>query len=88
MVSSVRLGELAAKLDTVIVDVAPTPNAPEKKPTVVCVWRATVASAPAVRVLEARMLSRAEVDALRERAQDPESAHPATQPNAAIPPTV
>ncbi|MCP1573122.1 hypothetical protein J2S30_001501 [Herbaspirillum rubrisubalbicans] len=83
-----RMGELAAKLDTVIVDVAPTPNAPEKKPTVVCVWRATVASAPAVRVLEARMLSRAEVDALRERAQDPESAHPATQPNAAIPPTV
>jgi hypothetical protein len=74
-----RIGELAAKLDTVIVDVAPTPNSPDKKPSVVCVWRATVACSPDVRVLEARMLSRAEADALREPAQDPASPPSASQ---------
>ena len=60
-----RLGELAARLDTVIVDAAPDAGNPGKKVSVVCVWRATVATEPAVRVLEARMLSRADVIALR-----------------------
>ena len=82
-----RIGELAAKLDTVIVDVAPTPNSPRKKPSVVCVWRATVACSPDVRVLEARMLSRAEADALREPAQDPASPPSASQPNQSLPTT-
>jgi len=50
------IGELAARLDTVLVD-------PERH-RVSCVWRATVATQPAVRVLEARMLTRADVDAL------------------------
>lgn len=61
-----RLGELAARLDTLIVDAAPDAGDPGKKESVVCVWRATVATEPAVRVLEARMLSRADVVALRE----------------------
>lgn len=61
-----RLGELAARLDTLIVDAAPDAGNPGRKASVVCVWRATVASEPAVRVLEARMLSRADVSALRE----------------------
>lgn len=61
-----RLGELAARLDTLIVDAAPDTADPGKKVSVVCVWRATVATEPAVRVLEARMLSRADVIALRE----------------------
>lgn len=60
-----RLGELAARLDTLIVDAAPDAGDPGKKASVVCVWRATVATEPAVRVLEARMLSRADVSALR-----------------------
>ena len=60
-----RIGELAAKLDTVIIDTAPDADNPDKKPSVVCVWRATVATEPGVRVLEARMLTRADVTALR-----------------------
>ncbi len=79
------VGELAAKLDTVIIDVAPTPNSPGKKPSVVCVWRATVACSPDVRVLEARVLSRAEADALREAAQDPASPPSASLPNQSLP---
>jgi hypothetical protein len=76
-----RIGELAARLDTVIVDVAPDANNPDKKPAVVCVWRATVASEPVIRVLEARMLSRADVDALREQAENTEAPLPAIQPD-------
>lgn len=68
-----RIGELAAKLDTLIIDTAHDADAPDKKPSVVCVWRATVACEPAIRVLEARMLSRADVMALREQAQNPEA---------------
>lgn len=60
------LGELAARLDTLIVDAAPDDGNPGKKVSVTCVWRATVALEPAVRVLEARMLSRTDVIALRE----------------------
>jgi hypothetical protein len=66
-----EIGELAAKLDTLIIDTAPDANNPDKKPTVVCVWRATVASAPAVRVLEARMLGKHDVEVLREQAKQP-----------------
>lgn len=62
-----RIGELAARLDTLIIDTTPDANNPAKKPSVVCVWRATVASEPGVRVLEARMLTRADVAALREQ---------------------
>jgi hypothetical protein len=83
-----RIGELAAKLDTVIIDVAPDTNNPNKKPSVVCVWRATVASEPAIRVLEARMLSRADVDALREQARNPTAPHTEIQPGQKTPTTV
>ena len=64
-----RLGELAAKLDTLIIDTLPDRDNPEHRPSVVCVWRATVASEPAVRVLEARMIAKADVDAMREEAK-------------------
>ncbi len=55
--ASGAIGELAAKLDTVIIDVLPDPDQPDKKPMVSCAWRATVASQPEVRVVEARMLA-------------------------------
>lgn len=67
------IGELAAKLDTLILDLAPDPAQPDKKPTVSCVWRATVAGTPAVRVLEARMLARKDVQALRAQEQNTDS---------------
>jgi hypothetical protein len=60
-----QIGELAARLDTLIIDTAPDANDPAKKPTIVCVWRATVATEPEVRVLEARMLAKTDVDAIR-----------------------
>lgn len=50
------IGELAARLDTLLL-------APDRQ-RVTCVWRATVATQPRVRVLEARMLTRAEAEAL------------------------
>lgn len=56
-----RIGELPAKLDTLIIDAAPDVGDPYKKISVVCVWRATVATIPAVRVMEARMLTHADV---------------------------
>ncbi len=56
-----EIGELAAKLDTLIIDLAPDPAQPDKKPTVTCAWRATVGAEPAVRVLEARMLALSEI---------------------------
>ncbi|MDT1823399.1 hypothetical protein FPK54_28425, partial [Acinetobacter baumannii] len=43
---------------------------PGKKVSVVCVWRATVATEPAVRVLEARMLARTDVIALGRQEHD------------------
>lgn len=46
------IGELPARLDTLVID-------PEER-EISCVWRATVASSPEVRVLEFRMLSREE----------------------------
>ena len=61
-----RIGELAAKLDTLIIDATRDARNPDKKVSVVCVWRATVATSPGVRVLEARMLAHADVVALRE----------------------
>ena len=48
------IGELAARLDTVLLD-------PEQN-RLTCVWRATMAPRPQVRALEARMLTRAEVE--------------------------
>jgi hypothetical protein len=65
-----QIGELAAQLDTLIIDAAPDASDPAKRISVVCAWRATVATAPGVRVLEARMLTHADVAALRERAQN------------------
>jgi hypothetical protein len=50
------IGELAARLDTVIVEPATR--------QVSCVWRATVAEAPEVRALEVRLLAAAERGAL------------------------
>lgn len=55
--TSGAMGELAAKLDTLIIDVLPDPEQPDKKPVITCVWRATFANTPAVRVVEARMLA-------------------------------
>jgi len=65
-----QIGELAAKLDTLIIDAAPDAANPDKKISVVCVWRATVATAPGVQVLEARMLAHADVMAVREQARN------------------
>jgi len=49
------IGELSAQLDTVLID-------PEQR-QVCCVWRAVVATTPAVRVLEARMVDKADIAA-------------------------
>ncbi len=79
-----ELGELVAKLDTLIIDTAPDADNPDKKPTVVCVWRATVANVPKVRVLEARMLGKHDVEVLREQAKQPSPTNaPAPQGQAA-----
>ncbi|MCO8325622.1 DUF2169 domain-containing protein (plasmid) [Burkholderia cenocepacia] len=48
------IGELEARLDTVLID-------PERR-EVACVWRATLAKQPGVRVLELRMIERGDVD--------------------------
>lgn len=65
-----RIGELEAKLDTLIIDTSAHTSDPQKKIAVVCVWRATVAAEPDVRVLEARMLSHDDIVALREQPSD------------------
>lgn len=49
------IGELPAQLDTVLID-------PEQQ-QLCCVWRATLAAEPAVRVLEARMIDKADIAA-------------------------
>lgn len=51
------LGELAAKLDTLIIE-------PEER-TVTCVWRAVMGIEPEVRVLEARMIAHQDIESLR-----------------------
>ena len=71
-----QLGELAAKLDTLIIDTTPDADDPDKKPTIVCVWRATVASEPEVRVLEARMIAKRDVEMMREQEKAKESMQP------------
>ena len=53
------IGELAARLDTVLIE-------PEQR-QLTCVWRATIGQQPEVRVLEARMLQRSQVESLRRR---------------------
>lgn len=86
-----RIGELEAKLDTLIIDTSSSTNDPQKKIAVVCVWRATVASEPDVRVLEARMLSHDDVVALREQSSHAKTPLPtgsATRPEQIVPPTV
>lgn len=50
------IGELEARLDTVLID-------PEQR-KVSCVWRATLARQPRVRVLEMRMIEGADIDAM------------------------
>ena len=60
-----RIDELAAKLDTLIIDTLPDQDNPNKKSSVVCVWRTRVAAEPAVRALEAHMSPRSDTDALR-----------------------
>jgi len=60
------IGELVANLDTLFIE-------PEER-RISCVWRATLATEPRVRVLEARMLERSDVVALREQ-QSVEVAH-------------
>jgi hypothetical protein len=51
------IGELAARLDTLLIE-------PEQR-RLTCVWRATLAMQPRVRVLEARMLMQRDVAAMR-----------------------
>ncbi|NHZ97923.1 DUF2169 domain-containing protein [Massilia sp. CCM 8734] len=60
------LGELPARLDTVVIDASPDHSRPDKPATLVCVWRATMAVEPAVRVLEARMIARDDLASMRE----------------------
>ena len=62
-----RIGELPAKLDTVTINLLGDVTTAGAAPSVVCVWRATVATVPAVRVLEARMLAHDDVVAMREQ---------------------
>ncbi len=50
------IGELEARLDTVLID-------PDQR-EVSCVWRATLAKQPGVRVIELRMLERGDVDVM------------------------
>ena len=57
------LGEVAANLDTLLIDV--------EARQVTCVWRATLGSAPPVRRLEARLLRPAQLTALRADAAAP-----------------
>jgi len=59
-----QIGELAAHLDTLLIE-------PEER-RLSCVWRATLAREPEVRVLEARLLLKPEVESLRARGE-PES---------------
>jgi hypothetical protein len=56
------IGELNAQLDTLIVD----PQAQRMS----CVWRATLAQQPEVRVLEARMLKKHEVEHFKQQAAE------------------
>jgi hypothetical protein len=83
------IGELAAKLDTVTIDTTLDPDNLDKKTSVVCVWRATLATQPAVRVLEARMIAARDVPALRQLGQQQATARAkaiaaqATEPTAA-----
>ena len=51
------IGELAARLDTLLIE-------PEQR-RIACVWRATVAQQPAVRALEARMILHGKLDPVR-----------------------
>lgn len=60
-----QLGELAADLDTLTIEAESAPSSSEFAVQVVCIWRATVASTPAVRVLEARMISNRDVVSMR-----------------------
>jgi hypothetical protein len=85
-----RIGELAARLDTLIIDTVPDASKPDKKISVVCVWRATVATEPGVRVLEARMLAHADVMALREAGNNvnPSPPRSASTPDQTTPTTV
>ncbi len=65
-----QIGELSARLDTLIIE-------PEQR-RLSCVWRATLDVEPEVRVLEARLLLKPEVDTLIARAEQqppPETAH-------------
>lgn len=60
-----QLGELAANLDTLTIDAGLAPSPAEFAAQVVCIWRATVASTPTVRVLEARVIASRDVLAMR-----------------------
>ena len=71
-----QLGELAAKLDTLIIEADTKHDPADQKLKVVCVWRATVASLPEIRVLEARMIAAADVELQRNQ----QHATPAIQP--------
>ena len=63
------LGELSARLDTVMIDTTPAEDGAPRNATVVCVWRATVGVEPEIRVLEARMIAKQDVDEMRAKAQ-------------------
>ncbi|KWB32431.1 DUF2169 family type VI secretion system accessory protein [Burkholderia cepacia] len=58
------IGELDARLDTMLID-------PDQR-EVSCVWRATLAKQPGVRVIELRMLERGDVDVMTATTSDGE----------------
>lgn len=60
-----HLDEVPALLDTVAIDTTPGAEGECKQAMVVCVWRATVSITPEIRVIEARMIGKAEVARLR-----------------------
>ncbi|WP_080410238.1 DUF2169 family type VI secretion system accessory protein [Burkholderia ubonensis] len=61
------IGELESRLDTILID-------PDRR-EVSCIWRATLAKQPGVRVLELRMVERGDISAMAVTSQDDGAAH-------------
>lgn len=75
-----QIAELPAHLDTLLIEAVPVKPALPLAIQVIGVWRATIAVTPAVRILEARMISRNEADAMRTEQQIGTDAPTATVP--------
>lgn len=70
-----QFGELAARLDTLLIEAVPESPHAAFTVQVVCIWRATLAAASPVRVMEARMISSHDASAMRAMADTPAPAH-------------